>query len=211
MDIVVYGASGFGQQVMFWVDDAAAEEGWNVLGFLDDDGSAHGSERTGHEVLGGKEWLEQRDARPAIVIGIADPGVKRQISEALAPSGVEFPTVVHPSVVRAGHNRLGEGCLVGAGSVISVNVELGRFVTVNHSCTLAHDVRVGDHCTVLPGSNVSGRVVLEAGVTVGTNAAIVQDVTVGEGTTIGAGATVLEDLPGGVTAVGTPARPLDAS
>jgi serine acetyltransferase len=45
-------------------------------------------------------------------------------------------------------------------------------------------------------------------VTVGTNAAIVQDVTVGEGTTIGAGATVLEDLPANVTAVGTPARPI---
>ena len=208
MDIVVYGASGFGQQVMFWVEDAAAEEGWNVLGFLDDDDSAHGSERTGHEVLGGREWLEQRDDRPAVVIGIADPGVKRTVAAALEPLRVEYPTVVHPSVVRAGHNRFGDGSLIGAGSVVSVNVELGRLVTVNHSCTLAHDARLGDYCTVLPGANVSGRVVLEPAVTVGTNAAIVQDVTVGEGTTIGAGSTVLEDLPPNVTAVGTPAKPL---
>jgi sugar O-acyltransferase (sialic acid O-acetyltransferase NeuD family) len=209
MDLVVYGASGFGQQVMFWVEDAAAEESWNVLGFLDDDTDALGSERGGHEVLGGRQWLEARAGPPlGVVVAIADPAVKGRIAESLAPLGVSFPVVVHPSVVRARHNTIGDGSIVGAGNVISVNVELGQLVTINHSCTLAHDVGIGDYSTVLPGSNVSGRVVIEPRVTVGTNSAIVQDLTIGEGTTIGAGATVLEDLPPNVTAVGTPARPI---
>jgi sugar O-acyltransferase (sialic acid O-acetyltransferase NeuD family) len=191
MDVVVYGASGFGQQVMFWVEDAATEESWNVLGFLDDDDTVLGSERAGYEVLGGRQWLEAREgARPGVVVGIADPAVKSRIAESLEPLGIGFPTVVHPSVVRARDNRFADGCVVGAGNVISVNVELGELVTVNHSCTIAHDARIGDYATILPGSNLSGRVAIEPRVTVGTNAAIVQDV------------------PPGVTAVGTPARPI---
>ena len=38
-DLIVYGASGFGQQVMFWVEEAnEAVPRFSILGFVDDAG-----------------------------------------------------------------------------------------------------------------------------------------------------------------------------
>lgn len=210
-DLVVYGASGFGQQVMFWVEDAnAADPRFNVLGFVDDDPSAHGALRTGQPVLGGEQWLADRARAGAVAVamGVAGPTVKQGVVGRLEGLAVEFPAVVHPSAVVSRHAHLERGALIGPGNVVSVNVTVGEFATVNTSCTLGHDARVGAYATLLPGVNVSGKVVVGSGVSVGTGAAITQEVEIGEQATVGAGATVLGDLPPGCTAVGTPARPL---
>ena len=210
-ELVVYGASGFGQQVMFWVEDAnAAEPRFRIRGFVDDDPSAHGDERTGHAVLGGGDWLRARaeSAPVAVVLGLASPAVKRQLVRELPVVGIDFPSVVHPSAVVARHAVIERGALVAPGCVASVNVRVGEFALVNSACTLGHDAQVGAYAALLPGVNVSGGALLGEGVTVGTGAALVQGVEVGEGATIGAGATVVGDLPAGCTAVGTPARPL---
>ncbi len=210
-DVVVYGASGFAQQVMFWIDDVR-EAGWHceVRGFVDDDPASHGDERTGRPVLGGFEWIERTAAdRPlSVVLGIAAPGVKRRLVERLRRLDVAFPPVVHPHAVMSSYVGIGEGTVVAPGCIVSVNVELGDFVTVNHACTIAHDVRLGAYATILPGTNVSGNVVLGPGATLGTNATVVQGLEVGADAFVGAGATVLSDVPPNCTVVGTPARPI---
>jgi sugar O-acyltransferase (sialic acid O-acetyltransferase NeuD family) len=209
-ELIVYGASGFGQQVMFWVEDAnVADPRFEIAGFVDDDASAHGETRTGHLVLGGRDWLEERapSSPVAVVLGLATPDIKRRIVEGLAGLPLEFPTVVHPSAVVSRHARVGAGATVGPANVISVNVDVGEFATINTACTLGHDARVGPYATVLPGVNVSGQVDVGEGASIGTGAAITQGVAIGAGTTVGAGATVIGDLPPGCVAVGTPARP----
>lgn len=209
-DLVVYGASGFGQQVMFWTEDAnAAEPRFRILGFVDDDPNAHGELRTEHRVLGGGDWLAERAGSGvvAVVLGLAGPDVKQRVVAALTDLAIEFPAVLHPTAVVSRHATVRRGATVGPGNVASVNVEIGEFATVNTACTLGHDARIGAFATVLPGVNVSGHVSVGEGVSVGTGAAIVQGVTIGAGTTVGAGATVVDDLPAGCVAVGTPARP----
>lgn len=211
-DLVVYGASGFGQQIMFWVEDADdAGPRFRILGFVDDDPDSHGKERTSHPVLGGREWLETRASSDpvAVVLGLAAPEVKRRIVAALADLAVDFPAIVHPSAVISRHTTVRRGATIGPGNVASVNVEVGEFATVNTACTLGHDARIGAYATVLPGVNVSGHVSVGEGVSVGTGAAITQGVVIGAGAAVGAGATVLDDLPEGCVAVGTPARPRD--
>jgi len=209
-ELVVYGASGFGQQVMFWVEDAnAADPRFEIAGFVDDDPAAHGEVRTGQTVLGGRGWLEER-ARSgplAVVLGLATPEVKRRIVECLAGLPLEFPAVIHPSAVVSRHARVSAGATVGPANVVSVNVEVEQFATINTACTLGHDARVGPYATLLPGVNVSGHVDVGEGSSIGTGAAITQSVAVGAATTVGAGATVVSDLPAGCVAVGTPARP----
>jgi sugar O-acyltransferase (sialic acid O-acetyltransferase NeuD family) len=209
-ELIVYGASGFGQQVMFWVEDAnAGDERFEILGFVDDDEASHGRVRTGHAVLGGRDWLGERAGRGpvAVVLGLAGPEVKRRIVEGLAGMALDFPPIVHPSAVVSRHARVGAGATIGPGNVVSVNVEIGAFVTVNTACTLGHDVRLGRYATILPGVNVSGHVCVGERSSVGTGAAITQGVTIGSESTVGAGATVVGDLPAGCVAVGTPARP----
>jgi sugar O-acyltransferase (sialic acid O-acetyltransferase NeuD family) len=210
-DLVVYGASGFGQQVMFWAeDDNAADPRFDILGFIDDAPAMHGSTRSGYPVLGGSDWLRARAEegdRVAVVLGLAGPEVKRAVVARLADLALELPPVVHPSAVVSRHATVSAGATVGPANVLSVGVEVGDFATVNTACTLGHDARVGPYATLLPGVNVSGHVIVGEGVSVGTGSAITQNVEIGPGATVGAGATVVDDLPPGCVAVGTPARP----
>jgi sugar O-acyltransferase (sialic acid O-acetyltransferase NeuD family) len=212
LEIVVYGASGFGRQVMFWLEDAAAgRDDWRVAGFLDDDPAAHGDVRTGHPVLGGGEWIEGRGggAPVAVVLGIAVPAVKERLAARASGAGARLLTVIHPTAVLSRHATVGEGSVVGPFNVLSTDVVVGRCATVNTACTLGHDVTVGDFAALLPGCNLSGHVDIGPGATIGTNAAVVQHVSVGAGATLGAGSTALGDVPAGATAVGTPARVLE--
>jgi sugar O-acyltransferase (sialic acid O-acetyltransferase NeuD family) len=212
---VVYGASGFGQQVMFWVEDAVAgDPGLDISGYVDDAPATHGEVRSGYRVLGDRAWLleraEERRAEGgsvAVVLSFGAPELKQQVHAELSDAALDYPVIVHPSAVVSRHARLAPGAVVGPGSIVGVQVELGELATVATNCTVGHEARLGHYSTLLPGVNVSGRVDVGAATSVGTGTAITQGVAIGSGATIGAGATVVDDLPDGCVAVGTPARP----
>jgi len=87
-----------------------------------------------------------------------------------------------------------------------VNLVLEPFAMVNLSCTLGHEAVLKRACTLNPSVNISGGVTVGKGVLVGTGAQILQYLEVGDHSIVGAGALVTKSLPGGVTAVGMPAR-----
>lgn len=206
VDIVVYGASGFGQQVLSWAEDA----GLAPVGFLDDDPSTHGSVRVGAPVLGGAAWLDGRDG-VAVVLGAGMPADKRRIVERLPAARVSWPVVVHPTASVSRHATLAEGVLVGPQAVVAALARVGPHTTLATAATLGHETTTGACSSILPGANVAGRCTLGAGALVGIGAAVVQGSGVGDGAVVGAGATVLRDVPPGATVVGTPARPLRGS
>jgi sugar O-acyltransferase (sialic acid O-acetyltransferase NeuD family) len=207
LEIVVYGASGFGQQVMSWADDAAdAGAPWRVAGFLDDDPAKHGSTRVGRPVLGGAGWLEGRDG-VLVVLGAGMPADKRRIVERVAAARVAWPVLVHPTASVSRFAELAEGAVVGPQAVVAALARVGPHTTLATAATLGHETVTGACASVLPGANVAGRCTVGDAAVVGIGAAVVQGAAVGAGAVVGAGATVLRDVPSGATVVGTPARP----
>jgi len=109
-------------------------------------------------------------------------------------SGIE----IHPGAT------IGKGVFIdhGMGVVIGATAEIGENVTIYHGVTLGGRGfdRLGKrHPTV------DDRVLLGAGAT------ILGPITIGRDAKVGAGSVVLESVPEGATAVGTPARILDRS
>jgi len=107
--------------------------------------------------------------------------------------------------------RLQGGCYIAAGAIVTTNSFLGCHTHVNVGATVSHDCVVGDYCNLSPGARLAGGVTLGDRVNLGMGAVIGPNRCVGDGSVVGAGATVMEDLPGHVTAVGTPARILPGS
>ena len=70
---------------------------------------------------------------------------------------------------------------------------------------MGHDVKLASFVTVYPSVNISGNVTVEEVCELGTGTQILQGKRIGRGTTVGAGAVVIEDLPGECVAVGVPA------
>ena len=87
-----------------------------------------------------------------------------------------------------------------------MNVVLEPFAMVHLSCSLGHEAVLKRACTLNPGVNISGGVTVGKGVMVGTGAQILQYLEIGDHSIVGAGALVTKSLPGGVTAVGIPAK-----
>ena len=206
-NIVIIGAGGFGREVAWLIEEINEfEEQWNLIGFVDDDPSLNGKIINGYEVLGNIDWLIKQELN--VVNAIANPIIKRKTIERILGSKNKFPILIHPSARCSKSVKYGEGTIICAGNIITVNIELGSHVIVNLDCTIGHDAVIGNYSTILPSVNISGFVKIHDCCSIGTGSAIIQGVSIGENTTIGAGSVVVKDIPANCTAVGVPAKPI---
>ncbi|HVL58713.1 MAG TPA: serine O-acetyltransferase [Burkholderiaceae bacterium] len=112
-------------------------------------------------------------------------------------------------------NRLLTGIEIHPAAVI------GRRVFFDHGMgvVIGETAEVGDDCTIYQGVTLGGTSLrrgakrhptLEAGVVVGAGAKVLGGFTVGAGARIGSNSVVIKDVPQGATAVGIPARVIEA-
>lgn len=206
-DLLVYGCGSLGKiidQIVFDINQQAPE--WNLVGFIDDDSNTHGSEVAGNPVLGGVEIL-QKYPEACLIIGFANPEQKCETADKLKNNGFDnFATLIHPKSWLSRRVKIGEGSLIYPGVYIDVDVELGKHVILNKTCTVGHDTQAGDFMTAAPGVNLGGHNNIGRGVDFGINSASIQNVNIGDWSVIGGGAMVIRDVPPGRVYVGVPAK-----
>lgn len=208
-DLLIYGTGGMGREVAQLALDLNADgAAVRVAGFLSDDAGVHDTEIAGIPVLGGATYLAQRPGRFDVTLAVGAPAVKRRLAAQSASVVRSFPTLVHPTVVRSGRVRIGQGSVICAGTVLTVDIAVGDFATVNVACTISHDAVLADYVTLAPGVSICGNVFIGEGCDFGTGAKVIHGRHIGEWAIVGAGATVCGDLPANCTAVGVPARPI---
>ena len=162
-----------------------------------------------YPVLGGCDYLEKLDEEVDVVIAIGCARVKRIIAEKLGSySKVHFATLIDPSVILSDRVKIGEGSIICAGTILTVDIIIGRHVIINLDCTVGHDDVIRDYVTVYPSVNISGNVTVGNESELGTGAQIIQGKTIGQQSIIGAGSVVIRDIPDKCTAVGNPAKPI---
>lgn len=206
-DIVIIGAGGFGREVAWLIEEInKIKKKWNLIGFIDDEIIFQDERINGYPVVGNIEWLKQQELY--VVNAIGDPIIKKNIMAKLKNSKNKYPVLIHPNVIYSERISFGEGTIVCAGNILTVNIEIGKHVIINLDCTIGHDVVLKDYVTVLPSVNISGAVTVEECVSIGTGSAIIQGITIGKNSIVGAGAVVVKDLPENCTAVGSPAKPI---
>ncbi len=207
--IAIFGAGGFGREVAWLIEEINSSQiSWDLIGFFDDDFS-HVKNINPEFFLGGINELNSWPEDLHIVFAIGNPIVKRRIIQQLSSSRLFFPSLIHPNVVFGKRNVLiGEGSIICAGCIITIDIQIGQHVILNLGCTLGHDVIIGDYCSFMPAVNISGEVLLGESVYVGTGAKIINQLEIGSETIIGAGAVVSKSLPPKCTAVGIPAKPI---
>ena len=205
--LVIIGAGGFGREVAWLVDEINQRQPtWEFLGLVDDFASGHTVE--GYPVLGKTEDLVQMSPRPAVVCAIGDPVTRKKLVRRYAELGFSFATLVHPSVLRSRYVKIGEGSVICAGTILTTNVSIGAHSILNLNCKVGHDSVLGPFSSLMPATNIAGEVRIGEGCYFGLNSCVINRVSVGEWTIIGAGATVVNDIPSRVVAVGVPAKPI---
>lgn len=209
-DLIIFGASGFGREVSWAVERMnAVTPTWNLLGFMDDDASIQGREINGYKVLGKMEDVKEYSNAYFICAVAASRGREKIINgmKSINPA-IKFGTVVDPSADISSLVTIGEGSIICAHTIITVNVSIGNHVIINLDCTIGHDAILNDFVTLYPSVNVSGNTNIGHAVELGTGMQIIQGKTVGNYSIVGAGAVVVKDIPEKCTAVGSPAKPI---
>lgn len=207
--IGIVGAGGFGREIKNLIESInRVEKKYDIIGFFDDS-FKQGDIINGIPVLGNITSINSIDHPLSIVVGIGEPKIKRKIVDFIENDLVDFPSLIHPSVIISSDDvSLGIGNIICAGSIITCNIELMDFVTINLSCTVGHDTIINSFCSFMPSVNISGEVIIEEDVYVGTGAKIINKLRIGKSTIVGAGAVVAKSLPENCTAVGIPAKPI---
>lgn len=207
--IVVYGAGGHGRETALLIE-ALIEAGapWQLLGFLTDDPSTHGSMIGTLPVLGDKTVLAAKPGTIDVAMGIGSARARQRVVERTRAHVRSYPTLVHPTVPRFDRVVVGEGTQIHAGSILTVDIEIGAFVILNRHVDVSHDCRLADWVTLAPAVTLAGGVIVHEGADLGARATCIPGVRVGAWSVIGAGAVVTRDVPEGITAVGVPARAL---
>jgi sugar O-acyltransferase (sialic acid O-acetyltransferase NeuD family) len=201
---VIWGCGGHAREV-HWLCEQIGDE---VVGFLDERPHMKGQIVNGVPVLGDLTDIETLRGEVRIVCGgVGDPALRKRLVRKTLQAGFQpAPTLIHPGIVISKSNRIGEGCIVCAGSVLTVNIDIGNFVVINRSANISHDVIIHDYATIAPGVQVAGNVTIGEGAYVGIGASIREKITIGNEAVIGGGAFVKSDVPGRTLAAGVPAR-----
>jgi len=108
------------------------------------------------------------------------------------------------------------------GIEIHPGATVGRRVFIDHGMgvVVGETAEIGDECTIYQGVTLGGTSLakgakrhptLGRGVIVGANSQVLGGFTVGDGARVGSGAVVVKPVPPGATAVGNPARVLQAA
>ena len=207
-DMAIYGVGGFGREVLTLIQDInKIKNVYNIIGFFDD-GHKMGEIINGYPVLGGIGELNRWQLPLSIAISIGTPSIKKNIFNKINNPNIDYPTLIHPSVIigDTSYVKIGRGCIICAGTIITTNITIGDFVIMNLLCTVGHDVVINDYSAFMPSCNISGEVMIGEGVYCGTGVKIINQLTIDSYTTIGAGAVVANSLPSYCTAVGVPAK-----
>lgn len=205
-DLYIIGAGGFGREVAWTVERInSIKPTWNLKGFIDDNETLWGSTEGEYHVFGGCEYLSALEDVYA-VCAVGSSNVRKKIIEKLKDTSVKFATLVDPSVLYSNSVKIGEGAIVCAGTIITVDVNIGDHVIVNLDCTIGHDAVIDDFVTIYPSVNVSGNVLIGECSELGTGTQIIQGKKVISNTIIGAGAIVVKDCLESGTYVGSPAK-----
>lgn len=207
----VYGASGFGRDVMPLVRQDMRQRGLDTqqLVFVDDHPLA--SEVNGHRILTYAEFLAHDASERYVTVAVANSAIRESIVARCASDGVLPFAVQAANTVILDEVAMGEGAILCPFVTLTSNIQIGRYFHANIYSYVEHDCIIGDYVTFAPSVRCNGNIVIEDHAYIGAGAIIKQGqpgrpLTIGRGAVVGMGAVITKDVPSGVTVVGNPAR-----
>ncbi|MFC3414173.1 acetyltransferase [Algoriphagus hitonicola] len=152
-----------------------------------------------------KAYLETKDNRFAL--GLGKPDLRKLLYERFLELGGILTSTISPAATIGNYGtKLGDGCNILSGSVISNSVSIGKGCLVYFNSVITHDCSLGDFVEVSPLVKFLGRVTIKNYCQIGAGSTILPDVIIGENVIIGAGSVVTKDIPDNSLAVGIPAK-----
>ncbi len=207
----VYGASGFGKEVLPLVRDYVLKSGGtNGDIFFIDDALEHDDYLNHHKVLSLNDFLALNADEYYVSIAIANSKIREKLTEKCNENDIKLLDVKANNVVKLDEVTIEEGMILSPFVTLTSNIKIGKSFQANIYSYVAHDCIIGDYVTFAPGVKCNGNVIIEDHAYIGTGVIIHQGkpgkpLKIGKGAAIAAGAVVTKSIPAGTTFFGNPA------
>jgi sugar O-acyltransferase (sialic acid O-acetyltransferase NeuD family) len=177
MKLALYGYGGHAREV-------AVQIGQDITFFVDDD---YVNEYT--------QPISSFDPNEYLMmVAVGDSKARYDMVQKL-PKKTKFFTFIHPTVLIMDDSvEIGEGSFIGANSILTTNIKIGKHALLNRGNHIGHDTVIGDYFSAMPGSIVSGNVRIYDLVYLGTNSSIKEKTSIHSLTTIGLNSGIIKNI-----------------
>lgn len=205
-DLIILGASGAGREVYEMATQCEGfNRDWKIKGFLDDNihvlDKYSGYPPVLSEIAGYN--IEDNDVFICSIGSVSD---KKRVIDTILAKGGEFINLIHPKAIIFQNLKIGIGSMIGPFCLITSDVTIGNFVTVQSSAIIGHDASVGDFVHIGGRAFMGGFSRLEEGVIIHPGAVVLPSVDIGKRAILGAGSVAIRNIPPGKTVFGIPAK-----
>ena len=141
-----------------------------------------------------------------LMVAVADSKDRFDIIQRL-PKETKYFSWVHPTaLIMSDDVKIGEGSFIGAYSILTTNIKIGKHAILNRGNHIGHDCEIGDFFSAMPGAIVSGNVRIYDCVYMGNNSSIREKLSIHSMCKIGMHAAVIKNIEDGETYVGVPVK-----
>lgn len=195
--VAIIGAGGHAKVVA----STLLAQGYNVIGFYDDNSQKWGESILGIPIIGPVSDLTSATCDGAI-IGVGDNRVRKQLAEQM---DLDWVTAIHPFAWVHPDVLVGVGTIICAGSIVQPGAKIGAHVILNTKASVDHDCVVGDYVHISV-AHLAGAATANEGAFLALGSTVLPGLHVGAWALLGAGSVATKDIPPGSIAVGNPAR-----
>ena len=150
--------------------------------------------------------MEFNPKKYLMMVAVADSKDRAEIVSKL-PEGTEYFTFIHPTAqIMSDDVIIGEGSFIGANSILTTNIQIGKHAILNRGNHIGHDCVIGNYFSAMPGAIVSGNVHIGNRVYLGTNSVVIEKKYLLNDIKIGANGVVVKDIASSGTYVGCPVK-----
>lgn len=204
-NIVIVGAGGFGREVFNYAKDSIRKNKiWKIKGFIDDNLNALQGYDYPSKIIG--KISEYNPVKGDIfLMALGNPKAKKNVSNILISKGAIFKNLIHPTATIGRNVKMGSGCIICPKAILTCDIDLGDFVTINCSSACGHDSKIGNYSTLSSYCDVTGFCSLGEGVFFSSHVSMRPSSKVGDWASVGIGSSVIMNIKAGTSVHGNPA------
>ena len=202
-NILIVGAGGFGREVFFWAKDTFSSSLYNLKGFIV---STLDKQLPKLSLPIFHEEAYSININDYFLMAIGNPDIKKKAYGNLYLKGANFISLIHPSSIVLPTAKIGKGIIICPYSIISDNVILEDFTSVNLSVTIGHDAVIKSFSTLSPHVSIGGQSIIGSLCLIGSNASVSPKVILGDKSRVAANSFVCHNTSIGSLIIGVPGK-----